>query len=326
MAFNFGMQRQMPWDMILKVNYVGRLARKLLAQEDANQVLDFVDPVSGEMLFQLPLLPSSRKPAKAWRRNNLKVQPWFENVVSPASRAATALPATRQISLQGIQPIRYLQWRLRRLHPGHFQLMRPPTWDRLRSSLRTRSTTAQDSPTTTVAVVLQKNMSHGLQFDFNYTWSHSIDNVSFFANSSGDTGIGGIGLVCDAIRPRECRASSDFDIRRYITSDATYQLPFGKGRMFLRHSSRWTNEIIGGWDISGLGEWHTGLPWSGASSAFVASYSNDAPPILNGNPALAKTSLTKLPGGGVSDFADAKTASKQFEGPVGFQIGPRPAR
>ena len=36
--------------MVLKVNYVGRLARKLLAQEDANQVLDFPDPISGEML------------------------------------------------------------------------------------------------------------------------------------------------------------------------------------------------------------------------------------------------------------------------------------
>jgi hypothetical protein len=25
---------------------------------------------------------------------------------------------------------------------------------------------------------LHKNSSHGLQFDLNYTWSHSIDNVS----------------------------------------------------------------------------------------------------------------------------------------------------
>ena len=42
-VLNFGVQRQVPWDMILKVNYVGRLGRKLLAQEDANQVLEFVD-------------------------------------------------------------------------------------------------------------------------------------------------------------------------------------------------------------------------------------------------------------------------------------------
>ncbi|MGB7265398.1 MAG: hypothetical protein WBC92_07780, partial [Terracidiphilus sp.] len=177
-------------------------------------------------------------------------------------------------------------------------------------------------------VTLQKNVSHGLHFDFNYTWSHSIDNTSFFANSEGDTGIGGIGLVCDAVRPRECRASSDFDIRNYVTTDATYQLPFGKGRMFANTGPLWVDEVIGGWDVSGLGEWHSGHPWSGASNAYVASFSNDAPPIFNGtNRAAIQTHLTKNPsflgGTGVSDFANAKTASAQFEGPIAFKIGPR---
>jgi hypothetical protein len=30
---------------------------------------------------------------------------------------------------------------------------------------------------------LQKNLSHGLQFDVNYTYSHSMDNTSLIANS-----------------------------------------------------------------------------------------------------------------------------------------------
>ena len=70
----------------------------------------------------------------------------------------------------------------------------------------------------TACCTLQKNLSHGLQYDFNYTFSHSIDNISFFANSQGDTGIGGVGLICDVIRPRECRARSDFDMRHLITT------------------------------------------------------------------------------------------------------------
>ena len=32
---------------------------------------------------------------------------------------------------------------------------------------------------------LHKNAGHGLQFDLNYTWSHSIDNVSLIANNVG---------------------------------------------------------------------------------------------------------------------------------------------
>jgi hypothetical protein len=181
---------------------------------------------------------------------------------------------------------------------------------------------------------LQKNLSHGLQFDLNYTLSHSIDNVSFFANSAGDTGIGGIGLICDVIRPRECRANSDFDVRHYITADETYQLPIGRNRMFLSDMPLWGEEILGGWDISGVTEWHSGLAWGTDSNAFVASYSNNAPAILIGPKSAVATGLTKLPGGGVNIFNHSATptssqpfeapqAAAAYEGPIGFTIGPR---
>ena len=170
---------------------------------------------------------------------------------------------------------------------------------------------------------LQKNLSHGIQFDFNYTWSHSIDNVSLFANGQGDTGIGGGGLICDDIRPRECRGSSDFDVRQLVSGDATYLLPFGKGKMFYGTASPLADEIIGGWSLSGVIFRHTGYPWQTASNAYVASYSNDAPAILTGNPALAKTKLTKTFGGAVSMFPNPAQAAAQFTGPVGFTIGPR---
>lgn len=172
-------------------------------------------------------------------------------------------------------------------------------------------------------LTLQKNLSHGIQYDFNYTFAHSIDNVSFYANSTGYTGIGGIGLVCDVIRPRECRADSDFDERQYITTDATYQLPFGRDRMFLAASPTWMNELVGGWDISGIADWHTGQAWGTDSNAFVASYSNDAPGILIGPKSAVATHVTKIPGGGVNIFANQSKAQAAYEGPIGFLIGPR---
>ena len=48
---------------------------------------------------------------------------------------------------------------------------------------------------------LHKNLSEGLQFDLNYTYSHSIDNVSLIANSRA---VGGYGFICDVVRPTEC--------------------------------------------------------------------------------------------------------------------------
>ena len=50
--YNFGVQHQFQGDLVLKASYVGRLGRRLLAQADAEQILDFADPVSGQYLSQ----------------------------------------------------------------------------------------------------------------------------------------------------------------------------------------------------------------------------------------------------------------------------------
>lgn len=320
--FNAGIQRQMPWDMVLKVNYVGRLGRKLLAQTDANQVLDFTDTVSGELL-STAFSSIIKQTRQGIAPKNQTVQPWFENVVTPGLGVSAGYGSNTELLSSALSGL---------VFNGDFgdfvQAISGITPYNVGSAAQFAENSFYDSQGFStyhgLLVTLQKNMSHGLHYDFNYTWSHSIDNTSFFANSMGDTGIGGIGLVCDAVHPRECRASSDFDVRQYITSDALYELPFGKGRMFLATQPHWVDEVIGGWDLSGTSGWHTGFPWSGTSNAFVASYSNNAPPIFVGtDPSVLTTHVTKLPGGGVSNFANAKAASKSLSGPVGFNIGPR---
>ncbi len=51
-AFNAGMATAFAADMVLKLSWAGRFGRRLLAQTDANQVLEFADPVSGQTLSQ----------------------------------------------------------------------------------------------------------------------------------------------------------------------------------------------------------------------------------------------------------------------------------
>ena len=46
------MQTALPADMVLKISYAGRLGRRLLAQADANQIIDFPDTASGQLLSQ----------------------------------------------------------------------------------------------------------------------------------------------------------------------------------------------------------------------------------------------------------------------------------
>ena len=85
----------------------------------------------------------------------------------------------------------------------------------------------------------------------------------------------------------------------------------------------WLNEAIGGWDISGITDYHSGFAWGTNSNAFDASYSNDAPGILVGPKSAVETHLQKIPGGGVNIFANQAAASAAYIGPVGFQIGAR---
>ncbi|MBW4028827.1 MAG: carboxypeptidase regulatory-like domain-containing protein [Acidobacteria bacterium] len=331
-AYNLGMQRSFAGDLVMKLNYTGRLGRRLLAQADANQILDFPDKASGQFLSSAFATITQALRAGA-DPTTLAAQPWFEHVMTPGYGAAhPSTDSNGNITQTYANNTQYLATNygglVRNGDFGDFvQALSNFTPLNVGSAAQFSEngfyTNQGFSSYNALLASLQKNFSHGLQFDVNYTFAHSIDNVSLFANGQGDTGIGGVGLICDVIRPRECRANSDFDITNYVTADFTYQLPFGKGRQFLSNASWLENEIIGGWDISGITDFHTGQAWGTASNAFDASYSNDAPGILVGSPAAVVTNLQKLPGGGVNIFGNSAAARAAYTGPVGFQIGSR---
>jgi hypothetical protein len=320
-AFNGGLQHSFAGDLVMKLSYAGRLGRRLLAQTDANQILEFPDPVSGQLLSQAMANVTQQLRAGATSAN-VTPQPWFENVIGTQGCSA-ACPSYTSFLVANFGPfvqrgdfgdtVQFLADNGAPLNVGSAAQFSENTF------YGNKGFSSYNAMLLTVA----KNFSHGLNFDFNYTFAHSIDNVSFFANSSGDTGIGGIGLICNAILPRQCRANSDFDLNQIITADAVYQLPFGRGKAFLSSPSTWMNEIVGGWSLSGVNSWHTGQAFGTNSNAFVASYSNDAPGILVGQRTAVATHLQKPAGGGVNLFANQATAAASYVGPIGFQIGER---
>ena len=169
-------------------------------------------------------------------------------------------------------------------------------------------------------VTLHKNQGHGVQFDLNYTWSHSIDNTSVGANTPA---LGGYGFICDVLRPRLCRGNSDFDVTNTLTGNFIWELPVGRGRAFGANMPFWANEAVGGWSISGLPSWRTGNAFNVQSNAFVAGYANDAPGILVGPKALLDTHIHKGEDGLLVLYKDTSAAAGAFVGPTGFQIGQR---
>jgi hypothetical protein len=94
--------------------------------------------------------------------------------------------------------------------------------------------------------------------------------------------------------------------------------------MLLGDAPRWEDEILGGWTISGIPSWHSGLAFTATSNAYVAGFANNAPAIFNGNRAAIKVNRHKNSDGTVNLFSgDGSAANAAFSGPVGLNIGSR---
>ncbi len=152
---------------------------------------------------------------------------------------------------------------------------------------------------------LRKQMSQGVQVDFNYTWSKSIDIASDAQRIQGTTGGLG-GQVINVWSPDQHRSVSDFDTTHQINANWVVELPFGRGKALARDAGRALDAFIGGWQLSGLARWTTGFPLSVTNGAIWPTnweLSGFAERI--GTPVTKKT---KVPGGGVNLFPDPQGA------------------
>jgi hypothetical protein len=333
-AFNVGVQRELPGNMILKVNYVGRLARRLLADADANQVIDVPDYTGKSTQTMAQAFAGLTTEMRAnTPKANITPQPWFEDVLTPGTGQAVGLPNNTRLvrSMIGVlgnrgdmsdalQSIAYYSY-----YKGYDFL---PTNIGIPSQFGTNAylTNMGSSNFHGALVTLDKNMSHGLRFEFNYTWSHSIDNASVSANDNAL--FTNSNMICDILHPRACRADSDFDVRQEFVSNFDYKLPFGRGKAFMGNAPRWAEVAFGEWGISGLPMYRTGLPLSAGSDAYMASFDNQAPAIFTGKRSDLKTSVNlDSSSGTVYMFKGGATGAanvlSEFRGPIGIEYGQR---
>jgi Carboxypeptidase regulatory-like domain len=105
--------------------------------------------------------------------------------------------------------------------------------------------------------VLTKRFSYGLQFSTNYTWSHFLDDQ----DSSGWGSREGWDNYQNSYAPSLNYSNSNFDIRHMFKGEAVYQLPFGKGMMFMNNNPI-ADEVLGGWQTAFTFVAQTGNPIS----------------------------------------------------------------
>jgi len=105
---------------------------------------------------------------------------------------------------------------------------------------------------------LEKRFSKGLSFLSSFTWAHGIDNVGEQGNATGYGPVNPWNLILN-------RGNSYSDVRRQWGMNATYELPFGKGKQLLNRGGV-LNAVLGGWQLAGLVSMRSGLPFTVTTS------------------------------------------------------------
>ncbi len=108
-----------------------------------------------------------------------------------------------------------------------------------------------------LAVKVQKRVTNGLTVLTTYTWSANWDNL-WGAGSQVYSTYG----PQDAFNPNAERSRALNNVPNRFTAAFSYDLPFGRGKMFLGRSAWYVNELVGGWQINDEWTMQNGVPLS----------------------------------------------------------------
>ena len=104
---------------------------------------------------------------------------------------------------------------------------------------------------------LVKRMSGGVSILASYTWSKLISNVNAQNAPIGTTDNTGVQNYYNLSGERSV---SELDQTHNLIVNGVFELPFGKGKSFVRNAGALTNSFIGGWKLTGILTEQSGFP------------------------------------------------------------------
>jgi hypothetical protein len=275
-AVDFSVQRQLPGNTTLDVAYVGHYGHGELAMEDIAEPLNLVDPATGITYFQAAtaLAKLARQGVPLSAINAATVGPtaayWSDmfgaqaqyNICSTGANTSSILQAaydlfegpgcgseyneTTGLYITDVAGYPFVpKTGLNSYYNSQFSSL----W-----AWRGISNASYHA----LQASLHKQMTNGVLFGLNYTYSHSLDIGSFAERSAH--------FLTDSIinswDPHQMYGSSDFDLRHQINGYWLAKLPFGRGEALGRSANRIADAVIGGWQLGGTTRWSSGFPWS----------------------------------------------------------------
>ena len=338
MSFTLSFQRQLPGDWLIDVGYFGKLGRRLTALGDPAQTLNFKDRASGQFLYTA-FGNVQRQLQNNTPPSGVTSQPWFENQVNAALATAglgNCQAVVGESCTQFLASNAQAPWTNGDVSSTLLSLASINIGGNPETSLLPLNAgqLAQDGAAGYIgnfgssnynALILRVNhrLSRNLTGEFDYTFAHSIDNDSDVQNSLVSFSAA---EVCDLRNLRVCRGNSNFDARHTVAAFFEYGLPIGRGEWLLHDSSKWLDEVFGGWKVSGIVLGHSGFPFKVDTNTFPIDFTQTAPAVFVGTQSEIKGRVHQETVGGLTTvqyFSNETNAFGAFAFPFGGGTGTR---
>lgn len=259
--WSFGIQREVLHNTVVEVNYVGRRAYNLFGAYNANQAdirnNGFIGALStvkagGEspLINQLMSVDSRRTASEtgsAAMRRIYSVDLTNNNVAFIAQDLSRrSVGGKGQPEAAGLSPFFFIPYPQ---FANGLNVVDSNDWSTYHG-LQTQ---------------VQRHMTNGLEVQFSYSFSKSLDTRSFdpALSTVGTANATTAGSTPFDVNNRRLNyGPSDFDRRHVAQTYWLYELPFGKGRKFVGNASGWTQRLLGGWQVAGVGTFQSGRPFS----------------------------------------------------------------
>jgi hypothetical protein len=334
MNLDFAIQRELGHGFMVQGSYIGRLSRRSLIKDDLAMPTNLVDAKSGMTYRQAAGMLSAMSNKGVPVSQVAPIAYWEDLWPGAAGNGRTA---TQNIyNLYASQGGDYTTALQRLDTPGGTNccsIFGPnaiftPQFGSL-AALRSRGTGSYHAMQWTV----RKRFSGGVQFDFNYTWSKSIDLASIPENnqltSAGLPAQINSTSIINSWFTNDMKAVSDYDVQHLFSAFWVVELPFGKGKRWLGDPNPIVDAILGGWTVNGVFRNSSGLPtgvtaggiwptnWQVGSYAIQTGVVPDTQTTKN---APAATSAGK---GGPNLFANPAVALAGYDLPLAGDSGQR---
>lgn len=337
-TWNVSYGRQLPKGMYFEASYIGRAARNLLATRDIFALNNIVDPSSGMDWYTAAGILHDLRAANT-PITQVPVIPFFQNLFPNYTSTFRGVPlnSTQRIyrlaardcannaprdpvtgncptGVVDIGGLDILDWTFVQLLIDDRGIVPNMFFHPQYAAFSSFGSTAKSNYNAAVFSFRQR-LGRTLTYDINYTFSKSFDNASGLQTG----GSYGSQFILNPLRPDDNYAPSDFDARHVVNANFIFEAPFGRGRAYFSDLNKVADVFLGGWQLSGVFRFNTGLP---LSSPF-----DQAQWATNWNVQSNGTLTTPIRVGTVRStqnlFSDPQAAFRAFRNARPGETGPR---